>query len=98
LRAQGAGCLPNPAMAAVDQKERYVAVSFRRVGNEFVPGPVIECPDASFAIQRAALMMREEDIVGAVAFSRRGGPASGEVEAAVILQVFGATPEGFDIA
>jgi hypothetical protein len=43
-------------------------------------------------------MIREEDIAGAVAFSRRSDSISGEVEDAVILEVFGAIPEHFDIA
>jgi hypothetical protein len=43
-------------------------------------------------------MTREEHIAGAVAFSRRGDPVSGEVEPAVILESFGDIPEDFDIA
>jgi hypothetical protein len=77
---------------------RYVAVSFRQVGADFAPGPAIECPDDGLAIQRAELMMREELIAGAVALSRRSDPTSREVEDAVILEVFGAIPEDFDIA
>jgi hypothetical protein len=42
-------------------------------------------------------MARQEDIAGAVAFSRRSDPDSGEVVATVILKSFGAIPEGFDI-
>jgi len=77
---------------------RYVAMSFRRTGIDFSPGPAIECPNAGLVIQRAELMMRENAIAGAVAFSRRSDPASGEVGAAVIQGSFGAVPEDFDIA
>ncbi len=77
---------------------RYVAVSFRRAGKDFAPGPAIECPDAALAVQRADLMVREDDIAGAVAFSRRSDSTSGEVDDAVVLEVFGAIPEDLDIA
>ncbi len=77
---------------------RYVAVSFRQVGVDFAPGPAIECPDADLAIQRADLLVREDDIAGAIAFSRRSDPASGEVGGAVILEIFGEIPDDFDIA
>ena len=92
-----------PSASAVPREDerwitRYVAVSFLQVGVNFAPGPAIECPDDSLAVQRAELMMREERIIGAVAFSRRCDPTSGEAEDAVILQIFGAIPEDFDIA
>jgi hypothetical protein len=76
---------------------RYVAVSFQRVGKRFVPGPAVECLNAASAIQQAELLTRLEDIAGALAFSRRSDPDSGEVVATVILKTFGAIPEGFDI-
>jgi hypothetical protein len=77
---------------------RYIAVSFRRGGKDFAPGPAVECPDAELAIRRAELMTRERDIAGAAAFSRRGNPSSGEFDAALILEIFGDIPEGFNIA
>jgi hypothetical protein len=76
---------------------RYVAVSFRRAGQGFAPGPAVECLTAWSAIQQAELMKREEGITGAIAFSRRSDPDSGEVVATVILKTFGKIPEGFDI-
>jgi hypothetical protein len=76
---------------------RYVAVSFQRVGEGLAPGPAVECPDAGSAIQQAELMTRQEDIAGALAFSRRSDPDGGEVVATVILKTFGNIPEGFDI-
>jgi hypothetical protein len=89
-------------LIAVSGKTRwithYIALSFRRAGTDFAPGPAVECPDAGLAIQRAELMTRERDIAGAVAFSRRSNPNSGEFDAAVILGIFGDIPEGFDIA
>jgi predicted RNA-binding Zn-ribbon protein involved in translation (DUF1610 family) len=77
---------------------QYVAASFRGGGQDFAPGPVIECPDAQTAILRAELMAGETMITGAVAFSRRVNRATGTYEAAVILKRFGKLPENFDIA
>jgi DNA-directed RNA polymerase subunit RPC12/RpoP len=76
---------------------RYVAVSFQRAGEGFAPGPAVECLNAGSAIQQAESMARQEDIAGALAFSRRSDPDSGEVVATVVLKTFGAIPEGFDI-
>jgi hypothetical protein len=77
---------------------RYVAVSFRRLENRFLPGEAIECPDARLAVRRAQLMMREKETAGSVAFSRRNNAQTGEVETAEILTVLGKIPNGFDIA
>jgi hypothetical protein len=94
------GKTPGTAAASEGDQwtKRYVAVSFRRAGKDLAPGPAIECPDASTVILRAELMTKENEIVGAVAFSRRSNPHSGEFEAAVILKTFGEIAEGFDIA
>jgi hypothetical protein len=88
---------PSPREGYASRATRYIAVSFRRVGNDFAPGPAVECPDATLAVQRAELMTREEDLAGAVAFSRSGDPVR-EVGAAVILKSFGEIPNDFDIA
>ena len=77
---------------------RYVVVSFRRVGSDLVPGPAVECPDASLAIQRAELMTRDKEIAGSVAFSRRGNPDTEEYDRAMILKTFGDIPPDFDMA
>ena len=77
---------------------RYIAVSFRRDGNDFTPGTAVECPDGELAVRRAELMIRERDIAGAVAFSRRCNAGSGEFDVAQILQMFGDVPAGFNIA
>ena len=77
---------------------RYVVGSFRRVGNDFAPGSAIECPDAGLALQRADLMLDQEEIIGAIAFARHSDPISGEGDDALILAVFGAVSGDFDIA
>jgi hypothetical protein len=38
-------------------------------------------------------MNKERETIGSVAFSRRGNPASGKYEAAVILKAFGEIPK-----
>jgi hypothetical protein len=81
---------------AVDQ--HFIAASFRRASERFVPGPAVECPDAGMAIQRAELMLREDEIGGAVAFLRRVDRATGAFEAALTLRTFGEIPDGFDDA
>jgi hypothetical protein len=78
--------------------DRFVAVSFRHDGQGFSPGPAITCPDAELAIQRAELMLKEDKVVGAVAFFRPVDPDTGAWGTAVILGRFGQIPRGFDIA
>ena len=78
--------------------DRFVAVSFRHDGQGFSPGPAITCPDAELAIQRAELMLKEDKVVGAVAFFRRVDPRTGAMGTAVVLGRFGRIPDGFDIA
>jgi hypothetical protein len=76
---------------------RYIAAAFRRAGDGFAPGPVVECPDAELAVQRAQLMVREPEIAGAVAFSRAENADTGDYEPAIILATFGDIPANFDI-
>jgi hypothetical protein len=76
---------------------RYVAVSFRRAGKAFAPGPAIICGDAGSAQRCAELLIGDNEIAGAVAFSRRLNLDSRQFDTAVILKMFGETPEGFDI-
>ena len=76
----------------------YVAVSFRRAGKEFAPGPAVICRNAGLAQQCAELMLRENEIAGAVAFLRCRNLDSREFGTAVILKTLGDIPEGFDIA
>jgi len=76
---------------------RYVAVSFRRAGKGFAPGPAAICRNAGLALQCAESMVRDKEITGAVAFLRYRNLDSKNFGAAVILQAFGDTPEDFDI-
>ena len=75
-----------------------VALSFRRTANRrLAPGQSVECIDEQTAILRAELMMRDKDVVGTVAFSRRASADLRRVEPAVILKTFGTVPKDFDI-
>ena len=77
---------------------RYIAVSFRRGKVDFTPGRIVELPDAELAIRRAELMIRERDVTGSVAFSRRWNPGSGEFDAGLLLEIFGEISQSLDIA
>jgi hypothetical protein len=69
----------------------FVALRFdRNDEGEFRTDDAQECPDAAAAIQRAEDMSKRS--AGAIAFSRTGDPATGEFEAAEILQKFGQIP------
>jgi hypothetical protein len=79
-------------------EEHFVAASFRRIGDGFISGAAVECPDAPMAIQRAELMLGEDGIGGAIAFLRRVYVLNGAFDRAVILETFGEVPQGFERA
>jgi len=58
-----------------------------------VVGEPIECPSAAAAIGRAEALSRKEGHVGAVAFSRTGGPATGDFSDAKVIKKFGDVPD-----
>lgn len=66
----------------------YVALPFddNREG-ELVAGEAQECQTASAAIRHAESMAKAN--VGAVAFSRKGDPSTGDFEAAEVIGKFG---------
>jgi hypothetical protein len=97
IQRSGAPALP-PGADDSTLEQHHVVASFVRAGKRFAPGPAVECPDADTAVRRAELMLREEGIVGAVAFSRRVDLASGAFRRAIILKAYGEIPKGFDIA
>jgi hypothetical protein len=69
----------------------FVALRFdRNDEGEFRAGDAEECPTATAAIQRAESMAKRS--AGSVAFSRTGDPATGDFEAADVLQQFGDVP------
>jgi hypothetical protein len=75
-----------------------VALSFKWTANRRLgPGQSVECIDEQTAILRAELMMRDKDVVGAIAFSRRASVDFRRAERAIVLKTFGTVPKDFDI-
>jgi hypothetical protein len=68
----------------------YVALPFEDCEGELIAGEAQECQTATAAVRRAQSMSKVS--AGAVAFSRRGDPSSGEFEAAEVLSKFGNVP------
>jgi hypothetical protein len=69
----------------------YVALPFDDNGEgDLVAGEAQECQTATAAIRRAQSMSKVN--AGAVAFSRRGDPSTGDFEAAEVIGKFGQVP------
>jgi len=73
----------------------YVALPFVRIEGGVAPGQAVECPHQGAAIRCAQTMSRNEANAGAVAFSRRGSPDTGDFDDAVVLKSFGDVPDDF---
>jgi hypothetical protein len=56
-------------------------------------GEPTECFNPNAAIMRAEALSRKEGHVGAVAFSRTGGPATGDFSDAKVIRKFGDVPD-----
>lgn len=75
-------------MAAVTY---FVALPFDcDAEGELIPGEAQECQTASAALRRAQSLATLH--AGAIAFSRKGDPATGEFESAEVLRSFGEVP------
>ncbi|WP_049823900.1 hypothetical protein [Bradyrhizobium sp. WSM2254] len=57
------------------------------------PGEAVECLSANAAVMRAEALSRKPGCAGAVAFSRRGDPSSGDFSDAKLIRKFGEVPE-----
>lgn len=69
----------------------YVALPFdQNEEGDLVAGEAQECQTATAAIRRAQSMAKVN--AGAVAFSRRGDPSTGEFEEAEVLGAYGKVP------
>jgi len=55
----------------------------------------IECFNPVAVVMRAEALSRKEGHVGAVAFSRRGDPATGDFSDAKLIRKFGDAPDDF---
>lgn len=72
----------------------YVALAFLRgEDGSLVPGEAQECQNSAAALRRAEILARGAGHSGAIAFSRRGDPTSGEFGDATLLSKFGEVPD-----
>jgi hypothetical protein len=56
-------------------------------------GEAVECFNPNAAVMKAEALSRKPGIVGAVAFSRSGDPATGDFGDATVIRKFGYVPE-----
>ena len=71
----------------------YVALPFVPSDNGVAAGEATECFSANAAVMRAEALSRKPGIVGAVAFSRSGDPATGDFGDATVIRKFGDVPD-----
>jgi hypothetical protein len=70
----------------------YVTLPFVAADDGIAPGEAVECFNPNAAVMRAETLSRKPGIVGAVAFSRGGHPATGNFVDATVLRKFGDVP------
>jgi hypothetical protein len=56
----------------------YVALPFVAADDGVAAGEAVECFNPNAAVMKAAALSRKPGIIGAVAFSRSGDPATGD--------------------
>ena len=71
----------------------YVALSFVPSDAGITPGEAVECLSANAAVAHAEALSRKPGCTGAIAFSRTGDPATGELGDAKVIRRFGDVPE-----
>jgi len=71
----------------------YVALPFLVSDDGVAAGEAVECFNSNAAVMKAEALLRKPGIVGAVAFSRSGDPATGEFGDATVIRKFGDVPE-----
>jgi hypothetical protein len=70
-----------------------VALPFVAADDGVAAGEAVECFNPNAAVMRAEALSRKPGIVGAVAFSRSGDPATGEFGDATVIRKFGDVPQ-----
>jgi len=73
------------------RKTIFVVQPFEMASGVVLPGQAYEVPTSNMALKKAEAL--NERVVGGIAFSRTGDPASGEFDDAVILGMFGSIPD-----
>jgi hypothetical protein len=62
-------------------------------GTELVPAEAIECFNPNAAVVKAEALSRKPGYVGAIAFSRKGDPTTGNFGDATVIRKFGDLPK-----
>jgi hypothetical protein len=70
----------------------YVALPFVAADDGVAAGEAVECFNPNSAVMKAEALSRKPGHVGAVAFSRTGGPATGDFRDATVIRKFGDVP------
>jgi hypothetical protein len=71
----------------------YVARPFVADDDGIAPAEAVECSNPNAAVMKAEAFSRKPGIVGAVAFSRSGDPATGDCGDARVIRRFGDAPD-----
>lgn len=71
----------------------YVALPFVAADDGMAAGEAVECFNPNAAVMKAEALSRKPGIVGAVAFSRSGDPATGDFGDATVIRKFGEVPD-----
>ena len=71
----------------------YVALPFVTADDGIAAGEAIECFNPDSAVMKAEALSRKPGVVGAVAFSRSGDPATGDFGDATVIRKFGDVPD-----
>ena len=71
----------------------YVALPFLPSDDGVAAGEAVECFNPNAAVMKAEALSRKPGIVGAVAFSRTGDPATGDFGDATVIRKFGDVPD-----
>ncbi|WP_369725663.1 hypothetical protein AB8Z38_13660 [Bradyrhizobium sp. LLZ17] len=71
----------------------YVALPFVPSDDGIAAGEAVECFNPNAAVMKAEALSRKPGIVGAVAFSRSGDPATGDFGDATVIRKFGEVPD-----
>jgi len=71
----------------------YVALPFVPSDDGVAAGEAVECFNPNAAVMKAEALSRKPSIVGAIAFSRSGDPATGDFGDATVIRKFGEVPD-----
>jgi hypothetical protein len=71
----------------------YVTLPFVASDDGIAAGEAAECLNPNAAVMPAEALSRKEGHVGAVAFSRTGDPATGDLSDAKVIRKFGNVPD-----